>query len=133
MVSRLNWLSQAVDKMEKRNKKPNFKIDEIMLVLIVVVITVVVSIYDKKNHPNSIEAEKITELILDHNDISIVSQGSSIDQQKIKDIQEMSYSQLKGYFNVKNDFCIYIQDGNGDIILAKGSSKLSANGIDCKE
>ena len=117
---------------KKQNKKPNFKIDEIMLVIIVVVIAVIVSIYDKNTNPNKIDAEKITELILDHQDIGIVS-GGVIDQQKIKEIQAMPYSKLKSYFNVKDDFCIYIEDANGNVILAKGSSKLSTNGITCIE
>ena len=121
--------------MKARNKsqnKPSFKIDEIALVLIVAVIAVIVSIYDKNAQPNVIEAEKITGLILDNHDVSFASNGI-VDTNKLKEIQNMDYNKLKIYFNARKDFCMYMEDGNGNVILAKGSSKLSKDGINCRE
>ena len=112
--------------------KPNFKIDEITLVLIVVVLAIVVSFYDSKNNSGSIEAEKITSLVLDSHDISFASNGT-IDANKLKEMQGMDYNKLKNFLKVKNDFCIYIEDGNGNLLLAKGYSKMSEDGLYCKE
>ena len=116
----------------KTHNKPNFKIDEIALVLIVAVIAIIVSFYDKNAHPDRIEAEKITEIILDNHDISFAT-GGVVDQNKINEVQGMPYSKLKNFFNAKNDFCIYLEDGDGNVLLAKGSSKLSQDGMACKE
>ena len=117
----------------KNQNRPNFKIDEITLVLIVAVIAIIVSVYDKNSQPNQqIEAEKITGLILDNHEVSFASNGI-VDPSKLKEIQNMDYNKLKIYFNARKDFCMYIEDGDGNIILAKGSSKLSKDGINCKE
>ena len=115
--------------------KPNFKIDEIMLVLIVAILAMAVSIYNKANGPNSpsvMEAEKITGLILDDHDISFAT-GGIVDEVKLSKIQFMDYKSFKNSLNAKNDFCIYLEDGNGNIILSKGYSKLSNDGIYCRE
>lgn len=111
--------------------KPKFKIDEIMLVLIVALIAMVVSIYNKTSKPE-MDAGKIAEIILDEHAISFVDNGV-IDENKLKQIENIEYNQFKKYLNAKNDFCIYIEDGNGNILLAKGSSKLSRDGLYCRE
>ena len=112
--------------------KPNFKIDEITLILIVAVLAIVVSFYDNTNNPGGIEAEKITSLVLDDHDFSLASNGT-IDIDKLKQMQSMDYSKLKNFLKAKKDFCIYIEDGNGNLLLAKGYSKLSEDGLYCKE
>ena len=111
--------------------KSNFKIDEVTLVLIVALIAMVVSINNKVNEPK-MEAEKITEIILDEHEISFANNGI-INEAKLKEIQDMNYKEFKKSLNAKNDFCIYIEDVNGNIILAKGSSKLNEDGLHCKE
>ena len=115
--------------------KPKFKIDEMTLLLIVAVIIMVVSVYDKMNKPVNepkMEAEKITEIILDNHGMSFAS-GGVIDENKLREIQDMNYEDFKKSINAKNDFCIYIEDGNGNLILAKGSSKLNKDGLSCRE
>lgn len=109
-----------------------FKIDEIMLVLIVAFIAMILGISNKLNEPRGMEAEKITEMIMDDNHISFASNGV-IDGDKMMEIQNMNYDDFKKSVNAKNDFCVYIEDGNGNLILAKGSSKLSKDGIFCME
>lgn len=113
-------------------KKPNYKIDEISLVLVVAIIAIAVSFYEYNKKPVPIGAEKITGLLLDSHDISFAS-GGVIDSDKLKEVQKMDYIQLKNRLNVKEDFCMYIEDENGNIILAKGSAKLIKDGIICEE
>lgn len=112
--------------------KFNFKIDEMMLVMIVAFVTMIVVVYDKINEPPNMEAEKITEMILDEHSISFVS-NSIVNESKLKKIQDMSYDDFRKSLNAKNDFCVYIEDEKGNIILAKGSNKLSRDGIVCRE
>ena len=115
--------------------KPNFKIDEITLVLIVAVLIMIVTVYDKTNktgHEPKMEAEKITEIILDNHGISFAT-GGIINENKLEEIKNINYADLKKSLNAKNDFCIYIEDGNGNVILSKGSSRLDKDGIICRE
>ena len=113
-------------------KKPNFKIDELAIVLAVALIAIAVSIYESNKKIAPIEAEKITGLILDNHEISFAS-GGVIDQIKLKQVQNMDYKELKNYLNAKQDFCVYLEDENGNIILAKGSPKLSEGGEACRK
>lgn len=112
--------------------KLNFKIDEITLVLIVAIVTMVASIYDKLNKPTEMEAEKITDMILDDHDISFANNGV-VDENKLKEIRNMDYADFKKSLKAKNDFCVYIEDENGNVILVKGSGKLNGDGLNCRE
>ncbi|MBI3034980.1 hypothetical protein HYY71_01535 [Candidatus Woesearchaeota archaeon] len=78
------------------------------------------------------EAEKITGMILDDHSISFANNGI-IDENKLREIKSIGYDDFKEMLKVKNDFCIYIEDGNGNVILSKGSSKLGKDGIFCRE
>lgn len=119
--------------MPKTQKpKSKFKFDEIFIVFVVILLASAVSIYNKARGPKTAEAEKLTELILDNHGASFAS-GGVIDENKLKEIQNMDYQSLKKSLNAKNDFCVYIEDGNGNIILAKGSNNLNKDGMECRE
>ncbi len=113
-------------------KKLNFKIDEIALILIVALLAMFISIHNKGNDSVEMKAEKITGLLLDNHGVSFANNGI-IDGTKLAEIKNMDYYEFKDSINVKNDFCIYIEDENGNIILAKGSPKLAEYGIPCRE
>lgn len=116
----------------RRTIKPSkSKIDEITLVLIVAIIIMVATISQKNNQPTD-EAGNIMKIILDDNPAALSTNGV-INQIELERIQRMNYEQLKKYLNMKNDFCLYVEDENGNIIFAKGSAKLSRDGIYCKE
>ncbi|MBI2101085.1 hypothetical protein HYT53_00570 [Candidatus Woesearchaeota archaeon] len=110
---------------------PKFKIDEITLVLIVALVAMVVGIYDRASKPG-MGAEKITEVILNGQEIGLASNGV-VNAEKLLQIRDMDYGKFKEYLKIKNDFCIYIEDGNGRILLAKGSPKLEKDGLPCSE
>lgn len=114
--------------------KSNFKKNRAMLVLIVIAIAIGVTMYNKTNKSNEpkIEAEKITGLILDDHKISFARDGI-VNEGKLWEIQNMNYRDIKKSLNVKTDFCVYIQDGEGNLILAKGSPKLNGDDLYCKE
>ncbi len=112
-------------------KKFNFKIDEIFLVLVVLIVAIVVISYEKSHNISPIEAEQITALLMGNHEFSIVSNGVVVEE-KLDEIKNMDYVQLKEELNAKKDFCIYLEDGNGGIILAKSSEKLMKDGSVCK-
>src|SRR3989344_7684551 len=120
--------------MKPHNKHHNKKIriDEVTLVLIVLVLAVIVSVYEKSDKTEYIDAQEITELIFDDHDISFVSNGI-IDEYKLKELQQTDYVTLKSQLNAKNDFCVYVEDADGNVIAAKGSSKLKSEIEYCNE
>ena len=113
-------------------KKTNFKIDEVAIVLIVALLAIAVGIFEQNKKIGQIEAEKISGLFLDGHDISFAS-GGVINQNKLKQVQNMDYNELKSYLDAEQDFCMYIEDESGNIILAKGSPKLSNDGAACNK
>ena len=113
-------------------QKSKFKIDEITIAIIVILIASVISIYEKTHKPKTSEAEKITEIIMDDHGMSFASNGV-IDENKLKEIKNMNYADFKKSLNAKNDFCMYIEDQNGNIILVKGPINLNKDGLHCRE
>lgn len=113
-------------------KKPNFKIDEVAIVLIVALLAIAVSFYEQNKKIGPIEAEKISGLFLDGHDISFAS-GGVINQNKLNQVQNMDYKELKNYLDAKQDFCMYLEDESGNIILAKGSPQLSNDDAACSK
>lgn len=118
--------------MKGKKNKFKFKIDEMILVLVVASLAFIVSVYEKSNDSKKIDAKEITEIILDDHFMSFVINGV-VDEGKLKEIQQMDYVTLKSRLNAKNDFCVYMEDSNGNVIIAKGSSKLSSEISHCKE
>lgn len=107
-----------------------FKIDEITLVFIVALIALAVSVLDKTNKPEA-EAKKIKDILLDDHELSLAAKGV-IEDSRLDQIRDMSYDDFKNSLDAKNDFCVYIEDEKGSIILAKGSGKLAMDGMACR-
>lgn len=117
--------------VKKSEPKSSYKMDELVLVFIVAAIAIVLGIIESGSKQTGMEAEKITFLLLDDHALSIANNGV-VDKNKLQEIQNMDYEELKNNLNAKKDFCVYIEDENGGIILAKGSSKLDAE-MPCNE
>jgi len=114
-----------------RKLKFSFKIDEIALVFLVAFIIIMVTAYGKLNQP-AIGPEKITDLIMNNKGVSFVDNGV-LNENTLNKIQDMDYDAYKASLNLKDDFCVYLEDENGNIILSKGSSKLDNGDIVCRE
>ena len=102
-----------------------------VLVFIVLVIIIGVSVQGKDTYPQKADPEKILGLVL--KDTSVKDGMMVFDQKKLNELQGMDYNAIKKLLNVKNDFCMYLQDGKGSVLLFKGSPKLSEDGIKCQE
>lgn len=111
--------------------KPKYKIDEIILVFIVLVIIIGISVQEKDKQPQKADPEKILGLVL--KDTTVKDGMMVFDQKKLNELKGMDYNTIKKILNVKGDFCMYLQDGKGSVLLVKGSPKLSEDGIKCQE
>ena len=110
--------------------KTKLKLDEFMILLIVAFIVMAFAVHNRGKELAKEDKEKITSLISDNQAFSITN-GGIVDENKLKEIQNMDYNDIKKSLNAKNDFCIFIEDGNGNVIISKGSTKLSRDGIPC--
>lgn len=113
-------------------KKINFKVDEVIVVLIVAFIVIAVNVYEHSNKSAAIEVEKITGLIFKDGNGTFAN-GGVIDENKLNKIKNLSYFGLKDSINAKEDFCLYLEDNKGNIIISKGLSKLSTDDLVCEE
>lgn len=98
---------------------------------IVGILAAITAIYAELNKP-AMEAEIITNMILDDHKSSFANKGI-VDETKLEQIKNMDYEDFKKLLNAKNDFCVYMEDEKGNVILAKGSSKLNGDGLHCRE
>ena len=109
--------------------KKKVKIDAIpLLVLIAALIALIVILYIKPVETPTMATEKIISKL-----VGSESQNPVVEEKKLDEIRQMDYVQLKEYFDIKKDFCIYMEDGNGKIIMAKGDNKLTSYSVYCKE
>jgi hypothetical protein len=59
-------------------------------------------------------------------------------EKEVNKLDQMDYEEVKSMLGIKNDFCIYFEDANenvmkiDDINLGIGSSKIYINGEPCK-
>lgn len=117
-------------KQHHEKKKHKLKFDKVSLAAIVIFVAILVIFYGRLSKPKQVDIEKINAIIFDHMPVSFAKDGI-IDQDKLEKIQRMDYVELKNALDIKKDFCVYIEDENGNIILEKGSDKLSQDGVYC--
>lgn len=110
---------------------PKFRINGINFLLVIGVLAVIAAVYMELNKP-AMEAEMITNMILDDHKASFANNGI-VDEVRLEKIRNMDYENFKKSLNAKNDFCVYIEDEKGNVILAKGSSRLNDDGLYCTE
>jgi len=102
-----------------------------VLVFIVLVIIISISVQGKDKQPQKADPEKILSLVL--KDTGVKDGMIVFDQEKLNALEGMGYTDIKKFLNVKGDFCMYLQDGKGSVLLVKGSPNLSEDGIRCRE
>ena len=101
--------------------KPKRKFDEITLVFIVAIIIIIISLF--LNTPNK-KNDQITFKIIENLQSSLLK-GNDINEYRLKEMQDMDYSQIKESVNIEKDFCIKLVDENGNPIFEKGAPQLN--------
>lgn len=119
----------------KKKTQKKRKIDELWLVLIVVIFILFISVITQKNELER-EAENILNELTNDNSYSF-AQDNVIHEEKLEKVSDMGYIELKNNLNIKNDFCIYFEDENGNLVEVKdglksiGSDVIEINGEPC--
>jgi len=72
------------------------------------------------------------------NALSIVSE-QEINITKIGELKNLNYDELKSQLRVEGDFCIYIEDEKGNLVMINdsyrgvGSSNINISGVPCSQ
>ncbi len=67
------------------------------------------------------EAEKLPATLSSQQNLSSVFiQGSKINEQKLREAINTSYDNLRSLLGINSDFCIYLEDENGNIVPIGG-------------
>jgi len=118
---------------------------DILLALVLFIGAIFVFFAFFLNSPGSKEKELqreaahiIENLGSEDTNISIIEK-TSINNSKLDTLLQQNYSVIKNKLRIQNDFCVYIEDENGNILylnsstIAKGSSKINVSGLPCFE
>ena len=121
---------------------------DIIIAMIVLIISFF-AIYGIISHSASqskdldLEAERIShETLQEESSLNIIDE-EELNESKVFDLAEDNYSKLKSKLQVDEDFCIYFEDEDGNIvgfidpdtgeeILGIGSDEIEVNDIPCK-
>ncbi|MBI2176423.1 hypothetical protein HYU40_03705 [Candidatus Woesearchaeota archaeon] len=114
-------------RVQKMKKGQTFSTDAIVAV-VMFVIAVIMLYYlsgpattNKQSEKLQSEAEKLPATLSSQQNLSsIFIQGSRIDEQKLSEAINLNYDNLKSLLGVGSDFCIYLEDENGNIVPMEG-------------
>ena len=88
--------------------------------------------------PQKTEAEIVLSKLTDGNTKVSLTESDELIEEKIKNLDQMDYDEIKNIIGVKNDFCIFFEDSSGDLVKIDGinpyigSNKIYINGYPCK-
>ncbi|MFH0867723.1 MAG: hypothetical protein V1831_00245 [Candidatus Woesearchaeota archaeon] len=99
----------------------------IILALVVIIKTALTSTADLEQ-----EAEIVLNTLIN-------KESNELIVEKVRNLDEMSYDEIKSMLGIRRDFCIFLEDVSGNIVqidnldnLAIGSEKIYINGEQCK-
>ena len=127
----------ARNKKKRKIKKKIIKkeIDVLWSVFIVMILIIAINVFTRENDLEN-EAEDILNKLANNNEYSFVQDGV-IHEERLEKILDMEYTELKDALNVKNEFCIYFEDEDGNLVEVKGgvrsigSDLIEINGVPC--
>ena len=132
---RKRLISGKIDAKAKKAKKE----DKIILAMFIIIIFLVALRIIRESEIPGAELQEDAEKILNAiatNNLKILN-SDQIDEDSLEIIMKKDYAALKNELGLKNDFCIffYDEDGNPVKIGGKetgiGSDKLKINGVSC--
>jgi len=128
-------------RQKNRRKKELLSYDNaVRLIAILLIIAVVrAAITSEASKPDlEQEAEYVLKAITDENMPVSVLSSNEVVEEKVIELHQMGYNNIKSMLGVKNDFCIYFEDISGNVIridgvnLGIGSNRILINGEPCK-
>ena len=136
------------ERKKRAKKKELFSYNNAIILLILLAIFVVTKTIVTSSRPVSLfedattnlvkEAEFVLYTLTDGNaEIGLLG-SNGLDEAKIEYLDQMDYDEVKKVLGVNNDFCVFFEDINGNIIkiddvnLGIGSDKIHINGNPCE-
>ena|SRR3989338_5810362 len=129
----------AKKRNQAANKQEWLNFDKAMLLLLIISLFVIIKTAFMPDEDTKLAKE--AEIILDkltnrHDEISLTALDELVEE-KVVNLDQMDYNEVKSMLGVKNDFCIYFEDISGNVIridginLGIGSNRIYINGKPC--
>ena len=124
---------------KKREKLELFNFNKaVVLLLILSLIVISITVFTSQKNELSGEAEIVLSTLTDGNTKVSLTESDELIEEKIKNLDQMDYDEIKNIIGVKNDFCIFFEDSSGNLVKIDdinpyiGSNKIYINGDSCK-
>ena len=85
-----------------------------------------------------LEAEMLLDTLTNENGKASLLSSNELLEEKVRELDEMDYEEMKNILGLKQDFCIFFEDVTGAVIKIAdvnsgiGSGKIYVNGNPCK-
>ena len=85
------------------------------------------------------EASQVITQIVSSDSLLKVVEKNEINQSRLNQMKNLTYAELKRMLNIESDFCIYIEDDKGNIVLINdsyrgiGSSTINLSNVPCSQ
>ena len=148
IVGKMAKKRKTAKKQVKKAKKEWFNFDRAMLFLIILALLVILKTALTPTETMELLGEVETNLIHEaeivlatltngNEEVSVIDSNEVIEE-KIRDLDEMEYDEIKDLVGVEDDFCIFFEDVTGDLVKINGASvgigsdKIYINGHPCR-
>ena len=124
-------------KEAKKREWLNFN-KAIVLLLILALFVILKTAFTPQKAELRGEAEIVLSTLTDGNTKVSLTDSDELIEEKIKNLDQMDYDEIKNIIGVKNDFCIFFEDSSGNLVKIDGinpyigSNKIYINGYPCK-
>lgn len=143
-IIKINFINSLYNNLKNENKMKSQAFSMDIMIAIVVFIGVIFVIYsvftsDQKSSAEDLEkdASKVLGNIASEDpDVGIVT-DIEVDEAKLEQLLGKDYSIIKEQIRAEKDFCIFLEDENGDIIYISpgqpgiGSNKIRISDVPC--
>lgn len=129
-------------KNTSKNKKKELRKNEIILIGIILIAGYLIIHNFNSNKEIKIEqlkkeAELLTTKVVVSNSELGIAADNEIDDHKLSSLADKNYYEIKNALKIKNDFCIFFEDQQGNLVRVDGlkagigSGKIIVNGDPC--
>lgn len=122
----------------KMRKKEWFDFNKAMVLLFIVLTIGLLRAIITPETDLAEEAEIVLERLTNGDEEIRLLSSNTLLEEKVENLNQMDYDEVKAIFGVKSDFCIYFEDVTGNLIkidgvgFGIGSDKIHINGQPCK-
>ena len=128
-------MDRMVKKRGKHKDKSNFN-KAIIFLLILAIYAIIRSTISPADLTK--EAKIVLDILTDENTAISLLEANVLIEDKIIELEQMDYGEIKNILGVQNDFCVFFEDISGNLVkiddigFGIGSSKIYINGQPCR-